>query len=275
MYAATLYLRKAGTEKSAIEMYCKGINKMQEEILVSIITVAYNSEQTISGTIESVLQQTYTRIEYIIIDGLSTDDTVRIAESYRDNIEARGIHYKIVSEQDDGIYDAMNKGIKMSSGELIGIINSDDWYEDSTVEKAVKLYKDTNYDLMYADIRMVRKNGNSFIKHAKKRKYVTSRDWNHPTQFVDRKVYMRFQYKCENISDDMDLLFRVIKAGYHIEVLNEVLANFQMGGISNRIPMKEIVPRIQRRYRIYRNNGFSRWYLVECVGFEIAKFLLV
>ena len=248
---------------------------MQEKILVSIITVAYNAEKTITRTIESVLNQTYCKVEYIIVDGKSIDKTVEIAEQYRNKLESKKIQYTIVSEKDQGIYDAMNKGISLAKGDLIGIINSDDWYEEDTIEKVVRFYYKTHYDLMYADIRMIRQNGNSFIKHARKRNYVTSRDWNHPTQFVKREVYERFQYKCENISDDMDMFFRVIKAEYHIEVLNEVLANFQMGGVSNRIPLKEVVPRIKRRYRIYRNNGFSRWYLVECVGFEVVKFLLV
>lgn len=248
---------------------------MQEKIRVSIITVAYNAEKTIKRTIESVLYQTYENIEYIIIDGKSSDATVAIAEQYKEKFRKRGIKYRILSERDKGIYDAMNKGITLADGILIGIINSDDWYEKKTIEKVVNFYYKTNYDLMYADIRMVMQDGNSFIKRARKRNYITSRDWNHPTQFVRREVYDRFQYRCENISDDMDFFFRVIKAGYDIEIINEVLANFQMGGVSNRISVKEIVPRIKRRYKIYRNNGFSRWYLVECIGYEILKFLLV
>lgn len=248
---------------------------MQGDILVSIITVAYNAEKTIARTIESILGQSYKKIEYIVIDGLSTDRTLEIVKEYETKLETRGIQCRIISEKDKGIYDAMNKGIRMAHGELIGIINSDDWYELETIEKIVAFYHKSHYDLMYGDIRMVHLNGNSFIKHARKRKYITSRDWNHPTQFVRKEVYEQFQYKCENISDDMDLLFRVIKAGYHIEVLNEVLANFQLGGVSNRITLNEVVPRIKRRYRIYRNNGFSRWYMVECVGFELVKWILV
>lgn len=246
-----------------------------EKVKVSIITVAYNSENTIRKTIESVLEQTYASIEYVIIDGKSSDNTVAIAEGYRERFRKKNYQYEIYSEPDNGIYDAMNKGILRTSGELVGIINSDDWYEKETVDIIVHKYNKEHYDLVFGDIYMVRPNGNSFIKYAKKSNYITSRYWNHPTQFVHRRVYDKFMYRCENISDDMDFYFRVIKEGYHIEVIHEVLANFRMGGVSNRIAVNEVVPRIKRRYRIYRNNGFSRWYLVECIGFEVVKFLLV
>ena len=96
---------------------------MSNSPLVSIITVTFNSEKTICHTIESVLTQTYDNIEYWIIDGDSRDCTVEIAESYRVQMENKGIHYYILSEPDGGIYDAMNKGIRKATGEIIGIIN--------------------------------------------------------------------------------------------------------------------------------------------------------
>lgn len=241
---------------------------------VSIITVVLNAEKTVARTIESVLAQTYKNIEYIIIDGKSTDSTLEIAEGYREAFEKKGYEYRIFSESDHGIYDAMNKGVIRSSGELVGIINGDDWYEADAVEKVVKKYSEEHFDLCFADIRMCMRNGRTFVKKARLRRYTTSRDWNHPTQFVRRRVYDRFKYKCENISDDMDFYFRVRKAGMKICVINEVLANFTMGGVSSRIPFKEVKERIIRRYRIYRNNGYSRFYIFECVGFELIKYIL-
>ena len=95
---------------------------------VSIVTVTYNSEKTLGATMESVLDQTCTEIEYLIVDGASTDGTVAVAESYRERMERKGIRLRIVSEKDRGIYDAMNKGIRMATGDVIGILNSDDWY---------------------------------------------------------------------------------------------------------------------------------------------------
>ena len=243
-------------------------------MLTSIITVCFNSEKTILRTMESVLYQTRAPYEYIIVDGLSTDGTVAKAESMRGAFEEKNIALRIISEKDEGIYDAMNKGIEKARGDIIGIINSDDFYESEAVEVMEETFKDTGCDLAFADIRMIMTNGRSFIKRARVRKYLTSRDWNHPTQFVSRKVYEKYRYKCRDISDDMELYFRVRKAGYRIVAVNKVLADFTMGGVSNRIPLKEVIPRIKRRYRIYRENGYSRFYIFECVAFEVIKFIL-
>lgn len=243
-------------------------------VLVSIITVAFNSSATIRDTIESVLNQTYGKLEYIIVDGLSKDDTVEIAESYRTVFEQKGITYTIVSEKDHGIYDAMNKGIRLSHGDIIGMINSDDWYELNAVERVVDTYKKTKFDYFYADIRII--NGDKEkIKRSKYRKhYVTSRDWNHPTSFVVRKVYDKLQYKNESLYDDFDLLLRVRRSGYKIVVLNEVLANFRFGGVSNIKSVKKAYGRVKQRYKIYRINRFSRFYLLESIFVETIKLLL-
>lgn len=107
---------------------------MSDNYKVSIITACYNSEKTIERTLKSVLAQTYSNYEYIIIDGMSTDDTLKIIDAYRN---AFGSKLKVVSERDSGIYNAMNKGIKMASGELVGIINSDDWYEPDALQTIV------------------------------------------------------------------------------------------------------------------------------------------
>ena len=243
-------------------------------LTTSIITVCYNSENTIKRTMDSVLSQSKMPLEYIIIDGLSTDRTVEIADSYIGKFEEKGCELRVFSEKDNGIYDAMNKGIEKAKGDIIGIINSDDYYEPDAVEVMTKTFEETACDLAFADICMHMTNGRSFVKKARVRKYTTSRDWNHPTQFVSSRVYEKFRYRCRDISDDMDLYFRVKKAGYRIVAVNRVLAHFMMGGVSNRIPAREIIPRIKRRYRIYRENGFSRFYFFECVAFELIKYVL-
>lgn len=223
---------------------------------------------------DSVLNQTRAPYEYIIIDGLSTDSTVSIAESYKERFAEKGIDLRVFSGKDEGIYDAMNKGIDKARGDIIGIINSDDYYESEAVEVMEDTFKETGCDLAFADIRMHMTNGRTFIKKARVRKYTTSRDWNHPTQFVSRSVYEKFRFRCRDISDDMDFYFRVKRAGYKIVAVNRVLADFTMGGVSNRIPFPEVRERIERRYRIYRENGFSRLYIFECVAFELIKFIL-
>ncbi len=242
--------------------------------LVSVTTVTYNSEKTLARTIESVLNQTYSRIEYLIIDGLSDDRTVEIAESYREKFAAGGIDYTIVSEADQGMYDAINKGIRLSHGDIIGNINSDDWYEPDAVEKAVRHMGQTGCDYLYADLRMVKPDGTAFIKRAKLQRLATSRGWNHPTQFARRKLHLQYPYKLESLHDDFDFFLKVRKAGFPIAVLNETLANFTMEGISHERKLKAAVARGKCRYRIYRNNGYGRWYLLECILIEGAKFVL-
>ena len=221
---------------------------MSEPVKVSVITVCMNAAKTIKRTLDSMLLQTYTGpIEYIIKDGGSTDGTLDIARSYEERFAARDVDYSIVSTPDKGIYDAMNQGIDLSHGELIGIINADDMYEKGCLEIVVKRYEETGFDLCFGDLRMILSSGNTFVKKARYRKYTTSRDWNHPTMFVKREIYGRFRYRCLNISDDMDLYFAVKKSGAKIEVINELLADFTMGGVSTNIPLKEIPERVGRR----------------------------
>lgn len=242
-------------------------------MLVSIITVARNSEETIARTIESVLGQTYEELEYIIIDGASTDRTMEIVKGYQPSFEKKGIRYRYLSEPDQGIYDAMNKGIRLAAGELIGIINSDDWYESQAVEVAARYYIQEKYDLFYADLRIVGEN-RSFIKKAKDSKWITSRYWNHPTTFIPRTIYEKYQYKNENIHDDWDLILRLRKDNCHVCVVNEVLANFRRNGVSHEKNIKKAFHRARIKYGIYRDNGYSRLYVVECYGMEIAKMVL-
>ena len=242
---------------------------------VSIVTVTYNSERTLGITMESVLTQTYDRIEYLIIDGASSDGAVSLAESYKERMEQKGICLRIVSEPDSGIYDAMNKGIQLAEGDIIGILNSNDWYEPDTVETVVKEFAQENCDLLFANIRMHKRDGSSFVKKARIRSFQTSRDWNHPTMFVRADVYKSHPFRNKGIHDDYGCYLQIAKEGYRMITLDKVLANFRMGGVSNHKSLKEAVQRIKDRYRwCYRVNGYSRWYLLECIAIEAAKMLL-
>lgn len=246
---------------------------MEKPIVVSIVTVSYNSGQTITDTIESVLNQTYSNIEYRIIDGQSTDQTIKVAESYREQFQQKGILYEIISEPDNGIYDAMNKGIRLSDGTIIGLINSDDWYEKDAVQKVVDCYNKTHFDMMYADLNIIKPSGR-VVKHSRLRNYITSRDWNHPTTFITKEIYQKYQYKVKNLYDDFDLVIRVRRGGHKVVILNEVLANFRFGGVSNEKNIKKACQRVRARYEVYRCNGLSRLYILECIAIETAKLLL-
>ena len=242
---------------------------------VTIITICFNSEAVIKKTIESVLNQTYTDIEYIIIDGASKDKTVEIAESYKDAFAEKGIDYKIFSEPDKGIYDAMNKGIAKATGELVGLINSGDFYEPIMIETAVKAYEEKPYDIFYGDINLIKDNGRIIIKKSKYDKLPTSRHWNHPTMVVRKAYYDEIgAYKCEGIHDDFEFFLRARKKNARITIKNVTLANFITGGTSNQKSFKQCKKRCKDRYKAYRDNGYGIWSWFECVGIEIAKFIL-
>lgn len=242
---------------------------------ISIITVAYNSEKSIARSIESVLAQKYPDMEYWIIDGDSTDNTVSVAKGYQEAFRQRGVDYHIISEPDGGIYDAMNKGIRLAGGEIIGLLNTDDTYEPDTLETVAETFAEKDCDLMYANIRMYKTDGTSFVKKAKLGKYETSRHWNHPTTFVRAEIYKANPFRGLGIHDDYGFFLQMKRQNRRIVIVDKVLANFRMGGASNNKSARAAVKRIRDRYRYcYRINGYSRLYIIECVAIEAAKWLL-
>lgn len=242
--------------------------------LVSIVTVSFNSEKTIRDTFESILNQSYKNIEYLVIDGASKDRTVDIIKEYENKFIDRNILFRWFSEKDNGIYDAMNKGIDLANGEIIGLLNSDDWFEKDALEKVVKEYEKSNFDVFYADIRVIMKD-KSFIKKSKLSKNVTSRYWNHPTTFVKNNIYKKYKFKCESIHDDLDFLLRIRKnKNLKIVVLNEVLANFRFGGVSNKKSLKNMLWNIKNKNRIYKENEYSPFYFLENTVMEFFKYIL-
>lgn len=242
-------------------------------MLVSILSVVYNGENTIARTIESVLNQTYDQIEYIIIDGASSDKTVNIAKSYIDDFNMKGISFKIISEPDKGMYDALNKGAKIAKGELVGQINADDWYEPDAVEKMVRYYNDVKYDVAWGNIRIIKPTGN-IIKRAKIGKIWTTSGWCHPAMFSRRKVLLDNPYAVENYADDFEFITRIKQKGYNIMTLNELISNFSFGGMSTQKSLKEVKKRIKTVYGIYRKYGMSRLYWFHRVLVETAKYVL-
>lgn len=193
---------------------------------VSIITVCKNSGATIRETIESVLHQTYRNIEYIIVDGKSTDKTLDIIEEYIPLSDGR---LKYITEKDKGIYDAMNKGIACATGDMIGIINSDDWYEPDAVEKVVQCFESTDADAVYGEIWLIDQNG--------EREHHTSDSMfpPHPSTFIKREIYKKYGMFDLNypIASDRDLLLRFMAEGIRFERIDGILANFRRTGISN------------------------------------------
>ncbi len=205
-----------------------------KNIRVSIITPCFNSESTIERTIKSVLGQTYENLEYLIIDGGSTDRTLKLAGKYEPLFGGR---MRIISEPDDGIYDAMNKGIKNTSGELIGIINSDDYYEADAVENVVSAMSDQEYQILYGMMRII-SGGIETKVTMPKHENLSEEMIAHPTCFVTKKVYTdfgMFDTKYRSCADH-DFMLRMRE---HQEVtfvpVYKILASFTEGiGMSSK-----------------------------------------
>lgn len=246
---------------------------MVNKPLISVITVTLNSENTVAKAIESVLNQTYDKVEYIIMDGGSTDSTVQIAEEYKERFAAKGYELKIVSESDRGMYDALNKGVALANGDVIGQINSDDWYEPTALETVANKFMDDPFDLFWSDLRILKKTGN-IIKKAKIRKVVSTKDWNHPTTFIRAEVYKNNPYSLISMYDDFELILRLRKQGVKMAVENKVLANFVFGGMSTKKDFKDTLRRIKLSCNNYKINGYGLPYFIDRVVIEMSKFIL-
>ena len=133
----------------------------------TVVTAVFNAEDVIEKTIKSVLNQTYTPYEYLIIDGKSSDKTVEIIRKYSKHFEEKNITLKIVSEKDNGIYNAMNKGIDLAEGDFISFLNAGDWYELDALENINKFYEEDSFDLTYGGLHYVNPNGTITNKMSK------------------------------------------------------------------------------------------------------------
>lgn len=206
---------------------------IKEKIKLSIITPTFNSERTIERTIKSVIAQDYENFEYIIIDGGSTDGTIDILEKYKSKLPDN-IYY--ISERDDGIFDAMNKGIDMSTGKLIGIINSDDYYEAAAFSEVVNYYSDKmKYQVIYGMLREVNPDG---VEQSVKIQNHNSLGFNtilHPSTFISKSIYTDlFKYDTKyKYASDFDFFMKVRnKKNIQFVPIYKIIANFTTGGVS-------------------------------------------
>jgi len=229
----------------------------------SIITATYNNQNTIVDAINSVALQTYENIEHILIDGASTDDTLSIIN------DAKGRISKIISEPDNGIYDALNKGIKNANGDVIVFLHADDIFAENTIiEKAAKLFEEKQPYSIYGDLQYVSKeNTDKIIRYWKSGEYSFSKlkkGWMppHPTFFVKKEMYDKFGLfnTSFKIAADYDIILRFLgKHKISTAYLPEVMIKMRIGGESNK-SIKNIILKMREDVKALKKNNIGGFY---------------
>jgi len=227
---------------------------------VSVITAVFNGAKTIQDCIKSVSGQIYPNIEHIIIDGGSTDGTLEVIKRYTEK------RVNIVSEPDNGIYDALNKGIRQASGEVIGLLYSDDFYaHDRVIEKVADIFMKYNIDSCYGDLQYVDKNNpDKVIRYWKSSQYRHGKfkyGWMppHSTFFVKKEIYNKYGYFNTNfkIAADYELMLRFLeKHKISTYYTPEVFIKMRIGGTSNR-NIKNLIIKSNEDYRAWKVNNLN------------------
>lgn len=231
---------------------------------ISLITVCFNSEDTIKDTLNSVLKQTYTNYEYLIIDGKSSDHTLDIVREYEKKFNGK---LRYISEKDKGLYDAMNKGIKMASGDVIGIINSDDVIAHKRVfERVINNIK--NADGVYSNLLMLDENLNKPYRLFKSRKVSRHFGWHmpHPTLYLKKNIYEKYglfniDYR---ICADMDLMLRLIKNNTKLKYVDDYFAYMRSGGKSTA-GLKGYYKNFKESYMLLKNHKVWFPFITNCI----------
>lgn len=239
--------------------------------LISIITVVYNGSKTLEQTIQSVINQSYKNIEYIIIDGVSTDGTIDIIKKYEKNLS----HWS--SEPDNGLYDAMNKGIALAKGELIGMINSDDWYELDAVKIIVDSYiENPQKRIFHGDRFDIDNDGNKrkyrFNKSKFKFKYF-SMTFNHPSMFIHRDIYKVTKYNInfKSISDYEFVLKVFLKNEDLFFYIPATYVNYRLNGISAN---ESLISEIKEGSKARLNAGIKYHHIVVFIFLKFIRSIL-
>lgn len=233
---------------------------------VSIITSCFNRETTIRDAIESVISQNYPNIEYIVIDGASNDKSIEIIKQYQQHIA------KFISEKDKGMYEAINKGIKQATGDIIGLVHSDDFlYSKDTITHIVQQFERTGADLIYGNGLFVDfYNTNKIIRNWKSGVYSKKKiryGWLplHPTVYIKKDCFQQLGLYDESfkIAADSDLLIRYLyESNLKISYLDEYIIKMRMGGLSTN--PKKIKQKWSEDLKLYRNHGFMPLFTLGC-----------
>ncbi len=252
---------------------------------ISVVTVCKNSEHTIIDTLESVLNQTYNNIEHIIIDGSSTDNTLKILDVYKKKYAFLGKKLIVYSELDSGIYDAINKGIKMSRGEIISILNSDDFYSNYRVIKiVVDAFLSNNPQIIYGDLIGVNWKKDKKIRYWSSKPYHSNlflKSWTpaHPTFFTFKINYEKYGfYRTDlRIASDVDLMLRFLEIHKLKSLyLKESMVTMRLGGTSTR-GIKSTITITKEMFRVFKDNNikFSKLKYIFYKTLKIIEFIRI
>lgn len=242
---------------------------------VSIITSCFNREETIAQAIESVLGQDYPHVEYIVVDGASRDGSLQVIERYRDRIA------KMVSEPDKGMYEGINKGIRAATGDVVGLLHSDDFlFDTGVISRIVQCFEDTGADFVYGNGLFVdTKDTDKVVRNwvsGKYSKWKVKHGWLplHPTCYIRRECMERWGLYDESyrIAADSDWLFRYLyEADLKVAYLDRYIVRMRMGGLStDRRRMRMMW---QEDVRMYRSHGLSPvWTKLQKMAWKVPQF---
>lgn len=230
---------------------------------ISIVTVSYNSEKTISDTMNSVYNQTYEDIEYIVIDGKSSDNTISIIKEQERKFNETGKTFRWISEKDKGIYDAINKGIKMATGDVVGFLNSDDFYANNDVVKDIAAeLSNESIDCVYGNMKYIDPESNKVVRDWVSKDYVSGlfeKSWTpgHPTFYCKKKIYTKYGlYKTDyKIAADVELMYRFIeKNKVSSSFINKYFVTMRQGGVSSS-GLKSTITITKEMIKAFEENG--------------------
>lgn len=234
---------------------------------VTLITATYNSGASIKSCLDSVVSQNYDDFEYLIIDGKSSDDTLSIVKHYQQKYS----YIKLISEKDQGIYDALNKGVMLATGDVIGFVHSDDLLASKTViSEIVAILKNESLDGVYGDLEYVRKEDiTKVVRFWNSRSFnskLLSKGWMpaHPTLFLKKEVYEKhgFFNLTYQISADYDFMLRILKDdSLKFGYLPKVITKMRIGGASNG-SINNIIKKTKEDYRAIRSNHIGGWFSI-------------
>ncbi len=257
---------------------------------ISIITATYNSAKTLPDTLESVLRQSHLNIEHIVVDGASKDETVSVIKEYVQRYQDKGAQLRWISEPDKGIYDAMNKGIAMATGDVIGILNSDDFYTSEDVLATVEdiFMSDVELDALYGDIHYVMQKDLKLCV-----RYYSSESFNrkrmimgfmpaHPSFYMKKAAYERFKSEdgayydtSFKVASDFEFLLRVIYKGrIKTQYVDKDFVTMRLGGASTS-GIKSHLSILKDHRRAFKKNGVYSNILIQAFRYvlKLKEFL--